>query len=142
MDLINKLIPIFTTSMIAVMVLLGAGMLWYIQPAHLPDIQIGSTLPIKIDPENRMVIFPAESLRWARQQWLREFREERFHQAITMPDKRTQARYDQAIPATARVIKMGRPYYSSSALLAPESEHSSGWFECFHSRSVFVLRFP
>jgi hypothetical protein len=88
--------------------------LWYIKPTHQKDVQPGSVLDIMIDRENPRVIYPAKHLRWARQPiWQHEYGEERFRRKVRL-DKKTQARIDIAIPASARIVEVGNSYASTT----------------------------
>lgn len=48
--------------------------LWIVKPAHLPDIQVGKTIPITLDRANPKIVYPVPS--WASQPVAFEYGEE------------------------------------------------------------------
>ncbi len=49
---------------------------WEIQPAHAPDVQVGCTIPVKVDAQNPKIIYP--DVPWAEQPDPTEFNEDDF----------------------------------------------------------------
>ncbi len=47
---------------------------WEIQPAHAPDVQVGKTIPVKVDAQNPKIIYP--DVPWAEQPSAMEFNED------------------------------------------------------------------
>ncbi|MEP7357802.1 MAG: hypothetical protein ABI847_11215 [Anaerolineales bacterium] len=47
---------------------------WQIQPIHIPDVQLGKTLPVKVDAQNPKIIYP--DVPWATQPDTTEFNED------------------------------------------------------------------
>ncbi len=84
--------------------------IWYIQPAHATDVQVGKKLAIKIDQKNPQVIYPDDSLDWAFQRDARPVQPEHFYGLSRTMDKGTAARMVRATLASAKIIEVGNSY--------------------------------
>lgn len=49
---------------------------WEVQPIHVPEVQVGKTIPVKVDAKNPKVIYP--DVPWAEQPDPTEFTEDDF----------------------------------------------------------------
>ncbi len=104
--------------------------IWYIQPAHAADVQVGKRLAVEIDQKNPQVIYPDDSLDWAFQRDARPVPPEHFYGLSRSIDKNTAARMLRATPASAKIVEVGNSYnmrgWGTSVALRLEVTPSNG----------------